>query len=317
MPWSRGRRPVMRVVHTGGPSVGRTVASGPKAPRRARRAKAGTPAAAGDAGEVRRREAVDAHDDDPPRGPARVELDGRRRSRGRGLRPEGQRHHQGRGRREDREGRRERALVAREERHVEADGEEDGGGPGHHHRRGGEGVGASRGAARAGSRGGCASRGRPRPTRATNASEAKNGRPAITGRKGRGHQRSGGGGGRHARRGRGSRPPPRAGRGQAEGRRLVAQDEAGVEVERERRQAGGPDRGGEDGARERLPRHAPTAYPNGAVAVDARPGARVSSAGCPPTGSRRWSRARRLGGPTSCSPSATPRSRARRGPASS
>ncbi len=47
IPWSRGSRPVMIVVHTGGPSVGRTVASGAMAPRRASCASQGTRAVAG------------------------------------------------------------------------------------------------------------------------------------------------------------------------------------------------------------------------------------------------------------------------------
>ena len=139
---------------------------------------------------VRGREPVDADHDDATGGTAGVELHRNRRRGRRELRPEGQRHGERRRRGQDGERRRQRPVATREEDEVEADRQEDGRGTRHHDARRRRARAACRGAGRGGRRGGCASRARPRPPGPGTRARRRRGGPAITGRNGRGHQRT-------------------------------------------------------------------------------------------------------------------------------
>ena len=244
MPWSRGRRPVSMVVQMGGPSVGRSVASGPNVPRRARRASEGTRPPSGLSRRSAGTEAVDADHQHPPGGAQGVEADrGRRRrpaaARGAGPgAPPGRRP--GPGRPGPRPG---RAGLAGEEHEVEPDGEEDARPPPEID-DGGERQGAQRvhGDGVAVAQEVVPVEGGRRPPGSRRASEAKKGQPSTTERRGRGHHRTAAAPARPA-----TRSPTRAhggpGQEQAhrEGQRPPAKSRSdGIEVEGEDAQAAPP-----------------------------------------------------------------------------
>ena len=297
-PWSRGKRPVISVVHSAGPSVGRSVASAPRAPRRASRA---SPADSG--GSAVRSPALR-----PSIPTTKTRRDGCAASNrtgnafaagagaGIGRRASGTRER--RGRREDGEHAGDRALVLRVEPAVEPDRDEHRRGSAHHH--GGQrqrpqrfdrervAVGHQVGPVEPGHRRERQERehGEEGPVRDRRADRAP---PA---------QRAPGRRQQHERQRSDRRPGKEQARGERHG--LVAQPQRGIQVEGECRERHGADRGREGRTREHPAGHGTQAYPKRGAPVDARAGAAVGSAACPPTGPRPWSAARGSVGRTSC-----------------
>ena len=129
-PWSRGKRPVISVVQSGGASVGRSVASAPWAPRRASRAstgeiggsaaRSGTPRPSIPTTKMRRD------------GCAASSRTGTAFTAGTGSGRSGERDGDRGSRREDRQHARERAVALGEEPEIDADRNQHRRGPAHH-----------------------------------------------------------------------------------------------------------------------------------------------------------------------------------------